>query len=381
MNITDDTRIMSTIKEEKEGNEESQEVKINSFDQYKGKGLSGLYNLGNTCFINSCMQVLSHTYELNDFLQKKTYKRRLVNKPDSILLIEWDDLRSLLWQGNQTIKPSKFVYTIQKLARVKGANLFTGFSQNDVSEFFMFILDCFHTSISREVNIGITGDVVTDEDRIAVLCFNMMRDMYSKNYSEFLKLFFGTMVSQIMTTNVNGVQEELSIKAETYCTISLPLPSKISQIKQGNECSLVDCFNLFVEGEILSGENAYYNEKTKKKEEVVKKISFWSFPDILVIDLKRFNSSNVKNQILVTFPLERLDLSSYVVGYDKESYVYDLFGVCNHTGSSLGGHYTSFVKNANGKWYLYNDTNVGEVSHEYIISSKAYCLFYRKKTI
>ena len=34
----------------------------------EGKGLTGLANLGNTCFINSCMQVLSHTQEFNNFL-------------------------------------------------------------------------------------------------------------------------------------------------------------------------------------------------------------------------------------------------------------------------------------------------------------------------
>ena len=89
-----------------------------------------------------------------------------------------------------------------------------------------------------------------------------------------------------------------------------------------------------------------------------------------------------KNQIFVTFPLEDFDVSSYVVGYKKESYIYDLYGICNHSGSSYGGHYTAFIKNANGKWYHFNDTNVKEITNlQELITPKAYCLFYRKKTI
>lgn len=343
------------------------------FSKYSGKGLSGLANLGNTCFINSCMQVFSHTYELNDMLSKQTYKRKLANKPDTVLLVEWDKLRTVMWEENRVTNPSRFIQTIHKLARIKGAMLFTGFAQNDVSEFFTFVIDCFHTAISREVNVGIKGEVETDKDRIALLCFQMLKETYAKNYSEFLSVFFGTMISQIMTAD--GAQE-LSLKAEMFCTLSLPIPEKKSR---DNMCSLTDCFDLFVGGELLTGDNKYFNEKTQTKEEVVKKMSFWSFPPILVIDLKRFNSHNVKNQMLVSFPLDNLDLSSYVVGYDKEAYVYDLYGVCNHSGGVLGGHYTSFVKNANGKWYLFNDTSVNEVGEHHLISSKAYCLFYRKK--
>jgi ubiquitin C-terminal hydrolase len=80
---------------------------------------------------------------------------------------------------------------------------------------------------------------------------------------------------------------------------------------------------------------------------------------------------------MVDFPLENLDLSKYIIGYNKESYIYDLYGVCNHSGSVMGGHYTSFIKNANGKWYHFNDTNVLEVKD--IITAKAYCFFYRKR--
>ena len=55
------------------------------------------------------------------------------------------------------------------------------------------------------------------------------------------------------------------------------------------------------------------NELTGEKEAVQKNLSFWSFPSILVIDIKRFNASNRKNQVLVTFPLEELNLSEYVI--------------------------------------------------------------------
>ena len=89
-----------------------------------------------------------------------------------------------------------------------------------------------------------------------------------------------------------------------------------------------------------------------------------------------------KNQVLVTFPLENLDLSKYIIGYKKESYIYDLYGIANHMGGTMGGHYTSFIKNANGKWYHCNDTDVKEVTTENeLITPRAYCLFYRKRQI
>jgi ubiquitin carboxyl-terminal hydrolase 8 len=342
------------------------------FNIYENRGLSGLANLGNTCFINSCLQVLSHTYELNNFLEKKTYIKKLNNKYDSALLLEWDNLRQLLWEKNCIISPNKFITTIQKVAAIKERDLFTGYSQNDLPEFLLFLIDCFHNSLSREINMTITGQIENETDKIAKICFEMVKNMYSKDYSEIWNIFYAVHVSEIISLET---KKQLKITPEPFFMIDLPIPLN------NKSPTLIDCFDLYVEGEVLSGENGWLSDEGKK-EDIIKKISFWSLPNILVIDFKRFNSRNQKNQILITFPFENLDLSNYVIGYKKNSYIYDLYGVCNHSGNVLGGHYTSYVKNANNKWYHFNDTIISEIpdnSLSSIISPRAYCLFYRKK--
>ena len=344
-----------------------------NFDKYKDKGLTGLSNLGNTCFINSCVQILSHTYELNNFLDSGNYKNKLNKTYDTVLLIEWDNLRQLMWSENCIISPVKFVKTIQKLASIKQLHMFTGFDQNDLPEFLIFLVDCLHNALSREVFMNIVGKVENEKDEIAIKCFETIKQMYSKDYSEIWNIFYGIHVSKLISLETNEI---IGSTPEPYFIINLSIPT------DNKSPSLKDCFDLYVAGEVLDGENSVFNEKTNKKEACKRSISFWSLPNILVIDIKRFNYRNQKNQILVTFPLENLDLSEYVSGYNKNSYVYDLYGVCNHSGSVLGGHYTSFVKNANGKWYHFNDTIVSEIAlQQQIITPKAYCFFYRKKSI
>ncbi len=342
-----------------------------SNEKYENKGLSGLANLGNTCFINSCMQIISHTYELNSFLELETYKKKIKKKCDSALLIEWDNLRKIMWNSNCIISPGKYIKTIQKVAELKGMELFTGYSQNDLHEFLLFLIDCFHNSLSREIKMTISGKIENEKDEIAVKCFEMIKNMYSKEYSEIWNLFYAVHVSEITHLETG---EKLQITPEPYSMIDLPIPPN------NKSPSLIDCFNCYVEGEVLRDDNAWYNEKTNEKINIRKKIEFWSFPNILVIDFKRFNNRLQKNQILISFPLDDLDLSEYVIGYKSETYKYELYGVCNHSGGCMGGHYTAYVKNAHGKWYHFNDTSVSEVGlNESIISTKAYVLFYRKK--
>jgi len=336
-------------------------------DKFKDLGLTGLANVGNTCFMNSCLQCISHTYELNLFLEKETYKTRLNKQHDSLILCEWDNLRKLMWSENCIISPGGFINAIQKVARIKDRVIFTGFVQNDLTEFLQFIFDCFHNSISREVDMVITGSSQTATDELAKKCYGMMKSMYKKEYSEFLNMFYGILVSKVSSND----SDYLNILPEPFFNINVP----IAQNK-----TLIDCFDLFTSIEDLGDENKIYNEKTEKKENATKQILFWSLSKILVITLKRFLNNGRKEKSLIDFPLNDLDLSKYVVGYDKHSYKYDLYGICNHSGGTGGGHYYAYVKNANGKWYEFNDARVEEITNlDTLKSPYAYCFFYRKQ--
>jgi ubiquitin carboxyl-terminal hydrolase 8 len=366
---------------------------------YYGKGRTGLANLGNTCFLNSCIQVLNHTYELTHFLNnlspegrenersqrvctsltgtckgvtKNTYESFLKpDIPEATIFHEWCDLQRVMWGNNGVVSPNRFVYHVQKIAEKREKDIFTGWAQNDLSEFLLFLVDCMHNSISRGIQIHIQGVAENPTDKMALECYNMLKRVYSKEYSEIMDLFYGVSVSELATLDKKKTH---SITPEMFFILDLPLPPVESP-------DLNQCMDAYVSPEILNGDNAWFNPETKEKEDVQKRITFWSFPKILVITLKRFSPDGTqKRGDLIPFPIDRLDLSKYVEGYEPEKYVYELYGVCNHIGNVWGGHYTAFVKTADKKWLHFNDTTVEILdSEEKVVTPMAYCLFYRKK--
>lgn len=345
-------------------------TKVIDITKYHNRGYTGLSNLGNTCFLNSCLQILSHTYELNAILDSPNIKKCMkTTTSDAIIINEWNNLRDIMWNNNGVVSPNRFVHHVQQVAIEKDRELFTGWAQNDLSEFLLFIIQCMHNSISRGMNMRILGNVENSTDKMAIECYNMLKQVYSKEYSEIMDLYYAIYVSEISDKTSDIIH---SIKPECYFMLDLPIPDN-------RRCTLYDCFNEFTKYEILDGDNAWYNDTTGQKEAVKKRFTFWNFPTILVVSLKRFSPCGERKlNNLVGFPINDLDLTPYVSGYNPQHYRYKLFGICNHIGGVQGGHYTAFVKNAENKWLEFNDEHVTEISESKIVSPSAYCLFYRR---
>jgi ubiquitin C-terminal hydrolase len=337
-------------------------------EKYNKYGYVGLKNLGNTCFLNSCLQALSHTRELNILLDNKSKNKEDSN---SIILDEWNELRELIWKNNGVISPNKFVRSVHKVAREKNRDIFTGWSQNDISEFLLFMMECIHNSISRSVNVNINGKKENNIDELAIKCYEHLKESYSREFSEINEMFYGLQITKLLSLD-NKITH--SIKPEQYFILDLPIPNKTN-------VNIYDCFDLYTESEEMKGDNAWFNDKTKQKEDIIKKISFWNFPDILVITLKRFSiDGKHKRNDKVDFPLDLLDLSKYVCGYKPKSFKYELYAICNHSGNVYMGHYTAFIKNYTNNWFLFNDETIQKVVEpKKVITPMAYCLFYRKK--
>ena len=324
-------------------------------------GLSGLVNLGNTCFINSAIQCLSHTDILNKILKDKIDNNKLNNNIESLLTREWIELRDLMWSNNCIIKPGRFLLKMKRVAKKKNRELFLGYQQNDISEFLIFCLDCFHESIKRNVDMKISGKTENETDKLAKKCYNMIKKIYNNEYSEIFSMFYGIHISIISSLESNYLNKT----PEPFIFLNLEII--------GN--NIYDCIDNYTNEEIMPVKLTV-NEESNKKENVKKRILFWSLPNILIITLKRFDNNNNKINKNINIPFDDLDLNKYVLGYDNNN-IYDLYAICNHIGNGMDfGHYTAYIKVKNKRWFCFDDNNVNEVN---VNTNNAYCLFYIKK--
>lgn len=148
--------------------------------------------------------------------------------------------------------------------------------------------------------------------------------------------------------------------------------------------SVRSAFKHFTDPEILDDDNKYQCDNCKKKRRAIKQFTIFEPPNVLVIHLKRFEVgggglfSGGKINKFVKFD-DNLDLTEFMSYQTCPKVSYSLFGVLVHYGySSHGGHYVSYIKAPDNRWYLMDDSSCRQTNISIVLKEKAYLLFYKR---
>lgn len=319
----------------------------------------GLKNLGNSCYLNSVLQCLTYTPPLANFCLKNQHSSFCdsASEPDRkrecpFCILEKRIVRSLSIDLALDA-PAKIVSCLRIFAEH-----FRCGRQEDAHEFLRYVIDaCHNTSLrlkklqqqrSRKSINGGGGE-----------CFN--------GNTIVKEIFGGALQSQVKClscgTESNKVDEIMDICLE---------------VTQSN--SLKEAMKKFFQAEILDGNNKYKCERCKKLVTAKKQMSILQAPNILVVQLKRFEGIfGGKIDRMIAFE-EILVLSSFMCKASQDPHPeYSLFAIIVHSGfSPESGHYYAYIKDAVGRWYCCNDSYVTLSTLQDVLSEKAYILFFTR---
>lgn len=155
-------------------------------------GLCGLRNIGNTCFMNSVLQCLSHTSELTRYLRTKVDISTTTK--DQRIVSEFAKLIKEMWTaGNRSVTPSELKSAVSCKHR-----MYSGCAQQDAQEFLRFFLDSLHCAL----NAGTTGQKLEIDDNLTNnKKADLTWDWYSKVENSIIKdLFVGQLKSSLKCT-------------------------------------------------------------------------------------------------------------------------------------------------------------------------------------
>eukprot|EP01117_Protostelium_nocturnum_P014439 TRINITY_DN5491_c0_g1_i1.p1 TRINITY_DN5491_c0_g1~~TRINITY_DN5491_c0_g1_i1.p1 ORF type:complete len:1424 (-),score=574.98 TRINITY_DN5491_c0_g1_i1:1578-5423(-) len=317
------------------------------------EGLIGLQNQGATCYLNSLIQALYMTPEFRRMIY-------LFEKP-------WESLFRDLNEGKSEAVKDVILHMQLLFARMQ-------------TETEAVSTNALTSSFGWENNDSFIQHDVQELNR--VLCDNLeekMKGRIKDGSPTMASLYRGTTVNLIKCTKCKNI----SSREEDFYDVSLVVKGKKNVYESLNE---------FTEVEVLENENAYSCEKCQSKQTAHKSMKFKTLPQILNIQLKRFeydweNDVRVKLNDDIKFP-PYLRMENYLVGEEiynpsteedsqktqpieenesKSPVIFELYAILVHSGNAGYGHYYAYLKNfTDGNWYKFNDERVDFVSQNNI---------------
>ena len=326
------------------------------------KSKIGLRNLGNTCFMNTCLQNLIHS---EFFILKLFSKSSLLSSKAKIS----KQFYSLCKEVSSCITTAFSPYDFKSAFGSKHS-MFSGYNQHDTQEFCRILLEDMNSELNEVLNPAPYKELST-LNKSKIECNKEFDEVFRKRENSLvMDTFYGQLI--------NIFKCECDFETYSFEKI-LDLPLLLQ--KHHSTIDIKDLLKDYFECERIKFETKC--EKCKKKEWHTKEIKISQPPNILILSLQRQNPrTGTKNSSYVKF-YDDIDMSEYLDHecWNKNDAKYSLYGIGNHSGSINFGHYYAYIK-INNTWYEFNDSSVSIYSKgNDNSSSTAYVLFYKKNTI
>ncbi|KAL3923587.1 MAG: hypothetical protein SGILL_001575 [Bacillariaceae sp.] len=188
-------------------------------------GRVGLNQLGNTCYMNSVLQALSHASPLTRFFLSRRFRADL-NEDNPIgaggkIALAYETTMRDLWMkpGVRSITPSSLKRAISAFAP-----RFNGCHQHDAPEFLAFLLDGLHEDLNRIRKAPyVEMPDVTNGQNMAIAAAEAWDAHKRRNDSMVMDTFYGQFQSTCICPRCNKVS--VSFDAFNHVSLEIPQPS------------------------------------------------------------------------------------------------------------------------------------------------------------
>ena len=310
----------------------------------------GLINLGNSCYMNSVLQVLAHTDDFKEYFLKNNFDEGL--KPLSFAL------KNFLGEyfentDNNYFAPRKLHNAIKSNPEMKFANGY----QHDSADF----LNSFLNSLEEENNEW--NNIFKGKETIFDICKNCKDE--SRKENEIIFWGLGIKDDDLEKIESHEMEEDCCNCCDCCCVYY--------------KTALEKLLDNYIKGEEIEVNCGRCNNNTNKIRTT--KISF--LPKYLILQLNIFYAYH---SVFIKIPKE-LNLKKYCTEKNNVNFDYTLYGIVRHHGNKFSGHYTAAIKEEND-WYICDDRIVEKVINPSLdngICSRrlsppgTYLLFYKEK--